>query len=677
MKKRCLLLALLLGIVACKPVTPEENATLESFTPGSQAEELPQTFPPLETNTPRPVFTIGPTSTFIPLPTGSPRLVGGAQVGLQIAMPSDWVNRSDSEFDLELMLAFLTADSPQTINRAFAGQDIMGGAFVLGWIDPAGLPVEDPIVALNNLVGEQALVLPATVNQIPAAYADLNEEPFAIFPPAGQPRHYRLLLLVQPETQLPVYVLFGSNQAYWAEQSRAFDSMMRTVVVYKTAPDEIAIQPDVLGEIMAGTQTEGILSVGQTDIWHFNGQSNQYATITIAPNESDLDMVLTLLAPSGEIVAEVDYAFAGETETLADFLLIESGTYSLYVREFFRKPGRYTLHFNLTDTPLFSSGGRINLGQVIMGNLTSNTEQIWTFTGMAGQSIGIILTPVDGFDAILEFRDPNNRILISLDEGFSGDPEVISGFPLEISGDYQVEIRGFGNSSGSYTLSVVEGDELTNNFYDAGDLAYGQRQEELLQSNEAHAWFFNGLAGDKVHIVVNPMASDLDMDIWLLNPAIQRLAEEDSLLAGESETIAYTLPADGQYIVLVLDYYGQPGPYAIELAFAGNEFLVPAGPISYAQPITNTLLAGRGTAWQLIVETGQKISIDLAPASNSGDLLFMLRDPAGNIVLTVNEKIAGESERLDHFTLSQSGIWTIIIRDFHQTATPYHLTLSN
>lgn len=675
MRKRCLLLALLLAIVACKPVTPEENATVERFTP-IPVEEFVQTFPTLTANTPRPVFTIGPTSTFIPMPTGSPRLIGGTQVGVQIAMPSGWVNQSDSEIDLGLSLAFLMADTPQTVNRALAGQDMMGGAFVLGWIDPAGLPVEDPIVALNTLVGNQALVLPTTVNQIPAAYADLSEEPFAIFAPAGQSRRYRLLLLVQPETQLPVYVLFGSNEANWADRSRTFDSMMRTVIVYKTAPEEIAIQPDVRGEITAGEQIDGTLSVGQTDVWHFNAQSNQYATITIAPNENDLDMVLTLIAPSGEVVAEVDYAFGGETETLTDFLLLESGSYSLYIREFFQKPGRYTLHFNLADAPLFSSGGQINLGQVIMGNLSGNPEQIWTFTGMAGQTIAIILTPTDNFDAILEFRDPNGRILISLDEGFSGDPEIISGFPLEISGDYQVAIRGFGDSSGSYTLSVIEGDEPTNNFYDAGDLVYGQQQEELLQPNEAHAWFFNGLAGDRVNVVVTPMASNLDMDIWLLNPDIQRLAEEDSLLAGEPETIAYTLPADGQYIVLVLDYYGQPGPYRVELAFEGNELLLPAGTITYGQPVTNTLLAGRGMAWQLNVEMGQELSVDLMPSNSSGDLLFMVRDPAGNIVLIINEKIAGEGETLQNFSFPQSGTWTIIIRDFHQMPTPYHLRVS-
>src|SRR5690606_36838254 len=168
-----------------------------------------------------------------------------------------------------------------------------------------------------------------------------------------------------------------------------------------------------------------------------------------------------------------DIGYAGHTETQTDIYLEEPGEYLIVVKEFFGASGRYQLSLSVTDAPQFGTGGPIEIGQVLLSELGGAQKQIWTFEGSAGQVVSIILSPSqESFDGILELRDPTGTVLISLDEGFSGDAEVISNLTLPLTGQYTVHVAGFGGNGGPYTLSLAEGVDETTNFYDAGDLLY-------------------------------------------------------------------------------------------------------------------------------------------------------------------------------------------------------------
>ena len=73
---------------------------------------------------------------------------------------------------------------------------------------------------------------------------------------------------------------------------------------------------------------------------------------------------------------------------------------------------------------------------------------------------------------------PDGQRLVALDEGFSGDPELLSGFALPTTGEYAVLVRSFSPQGGPYTLSLDEGEQPIANFYDAGDLVYGDVRPE-------------------------------------------------------------------------------------------------------------------------------------------------------------------------------------------------------
>jgi hypothetical protein len=395
----------------------------------------------------------------------------------------------------------------------------------------------------------------------------------------------------------------------------------------------------------------------------------------VSPDDKDIDLTLAIFGPAGQTVTRIDNGYAGDTEVATDILLAESGRYIIEVGEFFNQPGRYTLSFVLTEEPLYGGGGRIETGQGIQSVLPINGQHLWLFDGTAEQLVSIVLEPEDNFDAILDLYGPDGRRLVALDEGFSGDAEVISGFALPITGQYSIMVRSFAGDGGSYALSLDEGGEDTLNYYDAGDLAYGDAKRETLRPHEAHAWFFQAKAGDEVMVEVAPLNDNLDLDIWLLDPGIKRLAAADSFLAGMAETIVLTLSQDGQYLVLVRDYFGEAGEYEIRLMAMPVATPEPVGMIQYDETMTAILAPGQTVIWFFNGNQGDVIDINLTPTDGNSDLIFLLQHPNGHTVLEVDEALANNAEELRSFTLTADGQWGIVVKEFFAAGGPYSLTV--
>jgi hypothetical protein len=330
----------------------------------------------------------------------------------------------------------------------------------------------------------------------------------------------------------------------------------------------------------------------------------------------------------------------------------------------------------LSDEPQFGGGGRIEFGQQITSDLVENSEHHWLFHGTAGQLVSMVLTPMNNqLDAILELESPDGEVLINQDEGFAGDPEVVSGFELEVTGDYIITVYGFAGNSGSYTLSLDQGGESTENFYDAGNLVYGETEQEFLQENEAHAWFVDGRLGDDITIEVSPLDTNMDMDIWLLDAEAQPLVMIDEFLSGQPESIDFVLPANGQYIILVREFFGEPGDYEITLQLNDESETEVGGIIAYGETVSGTLQSGRRVEWTFAGLNGDVIHITVRPTNLSRDLVFSLIDPSGNIVLNVDSALAGLPERLIAYSLTADGEWKIVIQEFFSEESDYELSL--
>jgi hypothetical protein len=499
------------------------------------------------------------------------RQFGDQRFGLQAGAPEHWIDASASfrisdayqRFSRRLLLL---ADREETVASLLSGAPPDSGAFLFGFLEEPQSTISDPIDALtgqlDSVEAQDRLPIEVTtvfLNDMSAAYTDLARDPFGLFQAGDGDLQYRLLSLIKSETNTHALFLMATYVGDGTPPAALFDSIMNSIRL----PDS---KTNVQLQIASGDAVREVLEEEKTDIWTFTAEAGHYTSITLTPEDGDLDFTLALVDPSGEILANADSGYEGDVERVADARLPVSGFYIIEVGEFSSESGPYVLTISITDLPASGRGGSIEFGMEVSSDVAANEEHEWLFHGVAGQDITIILKSLDkNFDVILEMRGPDGRELITLDEGFAGDTEIVSGFELAVTGEYHILVRGFAGHGGAYSLTLDEGTESTANFHDAGDLASGERRREFLQGDEAHAWFFNGMAGDMLSIKATPLKPDLDLDVWLLGPQLEELVMQDEFLSGSSETIEFELVSAGQHIVLVREFFGEAGEYEILL----------------------------------------------------------------------------------------------------------------
>jgi hypothetical protein len=683
-----LVVFLLFSAVACQSSSSETSQDSSPTPVASQtATETPiPTIEPTETNTPRPTLTPSPRPTLTPTPQSTPaanwQVFGDERLGLRISAPVSWADMTAS---LRVSEAFghfgprllLLTDSTETGLDLFNGPAREEGVFVFGFIgSPLSTEIQ-PITALNDILEaaeiEGQLIsgpVEIAVNGMSGAMVDLSTDPLGLFPLMQQSWRHRLLVLRGIENGNLAVFLIGSPPEDWDNHRALVEEMLATISLPET-------KTNINGQLANGEQANGVLREDFSDIWTFNGESGRFATVTVTPEDSQIDLTLTLVDPLGNILASVDTAYAGDLEVMTDLLLPYDGTYIIETTEFFNESGPYQISVLLTDEAQYGGGGRINFSEDIRAELAEDGEHIWLFEGTAGQDVSIVLSSLDDqLDVILEVRGPDDRELALLDEGFAGDTEVLTGLELNVTGDYVILVRGFAGHGGAYSLYLDEGGESTVNFHDAGDLSYGDIKQELLRDDEAHAWFFEGFEGEEVTIEVSPLDPVMDLDIWLLDPELNEVAVKDEFLSGESEKIEQLLPKNGQYLVLVREFFGESGEYEIALNLGGGDDIEIAGTLSYSQTVEGEFPSGKQAGWLFTGIQGDIVNVNVSTRNPERDLVIVLLDPVGVAAVTVDATLSGLPERLVAFRLPADGQWTILIQEFFNEGSDYELTLT-
>ena len=700
MQKRdlpCLVFGILITAVAsCRSttdmngLTPLEPEWVENTTPAVAG----QTDAGFDSD---PVEAVPPTVSPLPLPASDGwRPLGSDRAGLSLGIPPDWVNLTDQvnvpamDNRLGITLVF-AADSERTGRSLLAGKSFERGAYV------TGLVVTPPILATDLATGLVHLVTAAaptavrlappepivSANDISGFAIDVVDGPIGLNTAAPNDLRTQVILFAPPASGGDgaswIVLLLSASDADWSRYAALFDQMLASARVFDVRPGVTAQE----GNVVVRGRLEGdrdlvsaTLERDVNDLWTLDAAGNRYISLFLRPEEPGLDLALRLLGPDRQTVAHVDNGYAGATESISDLLLLQAGVHIIEVSDFYRASGRYNLEIEVSDRPHYIGGGPITFGQALQGQLPAGGQHSWVFQGTARQRISIVVEPgAVNFDALLDLYGPNGRRLVSLDEGFSGDPEVLSGYELTDNGEYAILVRSFSPQGGPYTLSLDEGDQPVANFYDAGDLVYGDVRAAALQSQEAHAWFFQGRERDHILVRVTPRGATLDPDVWLLDDNLERVAAADAFAAGEPETIELTLTADGQYTILVRDYDGKMGEYELVLGAAPMATPENAGLLSYGDTVIGFIKPDTAVAWSFNAQAGDAIDVEALPAESSSDIVLQLQGPDGLMALEIDDGSAGASELIDDFIVPAPGAWRVVLREYFGQAANYRLAL--
>jgi hypothetical protein len=213
------------------------------------------------------------------------------------------------------------------------------------------------------------------------------------------------------------------------------------------------------GSIALGETVSGSLAAAESHAWVFS-DGPETVDIILAGG-TDMDGVLELYDPEGELMATVDSSFAGEEEIIAAVEIPDGGDYTIVVREYFDEGGDYSLTVD-TASPQDPEEdmdavpqGQLNFGEPVSESLEGGEFHAWLVSIDSDTTVNLTLESDPEMDMVLAVFDSADELVAIVDDGLAGEGEVINDLALE-TGEYMVVVGEFFGESGNYTLLMEE-----------------------------------------------------------------------------------------------------------------------------------------------------------------------------------------------------------------------------
>ena len=194
--------------------------------------------------------------------------------------------------------------------------------------------------------------------------------------------------------------------------------------------------------------------------------------------------------------------------------------------------------------------GIIGVDFSVEGDMGAGEAHGWVFNS-GPALLDVTLEVSEEVDGVIEVYDPDNALLASVDNTFSGETELLRNVAIPDDGSYTIVVRDFFGEPGSYTLTLTESAGLSGSILLVVD-----------DDGVPQAGGFNSAA-----VIVDALGDNYEISLW--STAADGPLEE-SLFAGVS--------------LVILD----SGDYRLEEGFGDDEFLI----LNYVNSGGNLLING-------------------------------------------------------------------------------------
>jgi hypothetical protein len=202
------------------------------------------------------------------------------------------------------------------------------------------------------------------------------------------------------------------------------------------------------------------LGANEIHRWPFVITSTAVITINVA-SEIDLDIEITILDPSGAVVAQQNNAQGGSPEVLTAVSLSELGTYDILVTSENGETGFYAiLVLDVLDDDYYTFvfNNTLEVGQSETTTARPNNDHFWFFFGTAGEQVTIRVSPTDISDLFIRLFGPDDSLLVDFhNETGEGEVEELLSFTLTETGFYSLLLGELNFGASSYTISLISG----------------------------------------------------------------------------------------------------------------------------------------------------------------------------------------------------------------------------
>ncbi|MFO7683197.1 MAG: PT domain-containing protein [Chloroflexota bacterium] len=448
--------------------------------------------------------------------------------------------------------------------------------------EPTAVPTEEPTAVPTEVPTEEPTPEPA----VDFEELSNDEAGLTISYPAGW---------VTDETLPGFLVIASSQEALDSDEPGATDAV--SLVLSGPAADFGEADPvEILNQFIPELDLGGEgLREGPTAV-SINGNPGATA---IVDGESSEGVPLTAYVA---VVIDGDWAAVfvgtGPSEAEADFLPIFTAMAdSIELRE----PVVSEESSEIAGMP--ESEGFLLYGDTVEGSLAENTPGVWSFIGLEGEVIDIVVEPVsEGLDVILDILDETGVSLLDapIDDSFVA--ETLLGFEIPANGSFFISIESYDGSAGDYTLSIAESGKLP----ESGDfgsetvestgisipsgsaLIYSEIYQSSVDGETEAMFTFTGKANEFADVTVAPLTEELDVVVDLLDPNGSSLLDAPVDDSYDTEYIRiFRLPEDGDYTIVVTSYDGTPGDFEllVEESYLSNpaSFIFASGSLDDAE----------------------------------------------------------------------------------------------
>lgn len=175
----------------------------------------------------------------------------------------------------------------------------------------------------------------------------------------------------------------------------------------------------------------------------------------------DLDTVIRLESPSGEVLAENDDVDGSTVNSFISLIAEEAGKYTVYITNYPGTAGEYVMSIAVSDGGIVAAArlsAEVHTG--FMGDLVPDAE--FPVTLQPGQAVVVIAEGQGELDTYLFLLAENGDIISENDDRTYSelDSEIV--YISEDGGDYTVVLSNYPESAGEYELSisVVPADQI-------------------------------------------------------------------------------------------------------------------------------------------------------------------------------------------------------------------------
>lgn len=225
------------------------------------------------------------------------------------------------------------------------------------------------------------------------------------------------------------------------------------------------------------------------------------------------------------------------------------------------EPTGSTSGFGLGD---LGSAGFLLYGDSVTGEIDDSGESSWSFIGLEGESVDIIVEPDGNLDVVLDVLDSEGSSVLDGPVDFAFGTEQIENLILESSSTYYILVTSYDGSPGTYTLTIYESGAARISGVPGGDVEYGEIYEGSVTGTEAALWTVGAAAGEFLDITVSPLTEGLDVVVDVLDENGRSLLDEPRDQSYDTEYIRLLpIPVNGLYTIAITSYDGTDGDFEL------------------------------------------------------------------------------------------------------------------